>query len=154
MSKKERDAQILVMLKDRKITYREIGQKFGLTRERVRQIREELIKKGEQVAQRGPVDIPLIQDLQNPDLSFEEVQKRSKMTSKQIYAFRSRKRKRGFQFPIKRKTRASKFDTIIAKLKTDEGRKYGQLKRIAQELRVTHQYVANTKCLAKKKGLL
>jgi len=149
----QRDRIILRALQRPHISYQQIGDRFGITRERVRQIREKLIKAGETVPPRWPAkNIDAIRLLQNEDLTYSQLEELTGLTRQRLIPIAHSLRKRGIDVP--RRNREGQRPLIIHLLKTDGGRQYGRNKRIAKQLGVTLHYVAQTKYEARKQGKL
>lgn len=148
----QRDRIILRALQRPHISYQQIGDRFNITRERVRQIRERLIRQGEIVPPRSPKNPKLIQLLQNGGLTYGQLEEITGISRQQLSSSASWYRQKGMNIP--RRSKEDQRPTIIHMLLTDTKRKYGRCKRIARQLGVTTQYVRNTVCQAKRDGLL
>lgn len=143
------------MLQRCSITYSQIGKRFGITRERVRQIRQKFIASGVSVADRYVTKDRnnIVKALKNSNISNQQILECFNITEYQLDYIRQIARAKGYKFPTKY-PKSTSIPKIIELFNRDKGPKYGRCKRIATILGVSQQYILNEVCRARKKGLL
>ncbi len=150
---KNRNYIILRMLQKPSITYSQIGKRFGITRERVRQIRQEFIKRGISVPNRYKDRTDVIEALKNARLSNKQISKTFKLTEPQLEHIRSAAKNKGHKFPC-RWPKPTVMLKIIELFNNDNGPKHGRCLKISKKLGLSQQNVINRVGQARRKGLL
>lgn len=142
-----RNKQIFELLKNPNITYKKIGNKFDLSSERIRQIRQDFINQGFDLPCRDLDRKRKIDLLQDEKLSYDDIAKILNIKKNRLPTIANRLRRRGIKVPERPRLRKynNKYLKILKAIINDDGPVYGQALRLSKKFNVTQQYINNVK---------